>query len=388
MFVDECTVEVVAGRGGNGCVSFRREKFVPRGGPDGGDGGHGGSVFLEVDPHLRTLSHLRHAPCFRAGAGKFGMGKEMTGAGGADVVVPVPPGTVVVDEDSGELLADAVAPESRLVLARGGRGGRGNTHFKGAVRRAPRFAQPGLDGEARRLKLTLKLLADVGLVGLPNAGKSTLLSRLSNARPKIADYPFTTLAPVLGIVPLGENESLVMADLPGLIAGAHEGRGLGQRFLRHIERTRVLLILIESIDLTPQATLATLRRELAQWSAALARRDFLVCYTKADLVAPPARQALPSLAEQVPLLISSQSGEGLDELLRRLRQKVLAGEEALGESAKVLSPDRRSGGALQLPPGAEQSGRPGHAWPTDWVVPQRPGARAPEQIEAEETSGG
>ncbi|MBD3235702.1 MAG: GTPase ObgE [Candidatus Eisenbacteria bacterium] len=388
MFVDECIVEVEAGRGGDGCISFRREKFVPRGGPDGGDGGDGGSVHLVVDPHRRTLGHLRHVPRFRAGAGKPGQGKEKTGARGEDLHVGVPPGTLVVDAGTGELLADAVDRGQRLVLARGGRGGRGNAHFKRATRRAPRIAEPGGAGEARRLRLTLKLLADVGLVGLPNAGKSTLLSRLSNARPRIADYPFTTLAPVLGIVPVDRERWLVMADLPGLISGAHAGRGLGQRFLRHIERTRVLLILIDVLDPDPLGSLETLLRELSRWSGALGRRERIVCYSKADLLTEEARDALPRLTAEPPLLISAQSGEGLGALLRRLSEKVLASEQRVGDPHVGSAPGNASG----RPTAPDRTPAPGAAgrrpWPHRWVIPRRAGARIPEGGQSEEQSGG
>jgi len=381
MFVDQCTIEVVAGNGGSGCVSFRREKYVPRGGPDGGDGGDGGDVGLRVSPHLRTLSHLRHTPRYAAGHGQAGMGKQMFGARGATVTVEVPPGTVVRDASSGELIADAVTAGETIILVRGGKGGRGNVHFKRADRRTPRFAEAGRPGEQRRLELTLRLLADVGLIGLPNAGKSTLLARLSNARPKIADYPFTTLAPILGIVPVGEYATLVFADLPGLIEGASQGKGLGQRFLRHIERTRFLLLLIESIDPDPEGTFAILRRELQSWSRALGQREFLVCYTKADLLGPRARRRLPRLGDNPPHLISGHTGEGLDLLLRQLHERVIRatgapelpgkGSDEWPSDSADESREARSG--PPTPPG-EPSGRV-IPWPHRWVVPQRSGAR-------------
>ncbi len=381
MFVDECTIDVVAGRGGDGCVSFRREKFIPRGGPDGGDGGHGGSVFLRVNPHRRTLSHLRHTPSCRAGAGEAGRGKQMTGACGEDALVEVPPGTVVQDAATGEWIADATEAGSDVVLARGGRGGRGNQHFKRPDRRAPRVAEKGKPAEARRLHLTLKLLADVGLIGLPNAGKSTLLSRLSNARPKIADYPFTTLAPVLGIVPVGDFSSLVLADLPGLIEGAAEGRGLGQRFLRHIERTRILLILIEAVDAHPVETHAALLGELRSWSKELETRETLVCYSKADLLTREERGGLPQVGARSPLLISAHTGEGLRELVGML-SRLLA----------EMPSDPTAAGAAETAGGAAIHGteavaaireedapldRGARPWPTRWVIPQRPGACRP-----------
>jgi len=373
MFVDECEIEVVAGDGGNGCVSFRREKFVPRGGPDGGDGGRGGDVALRVDPHLRTLMHLRHVPRFRAAAGRAGQGKRMTGADGDPVVVRVPPGTLVDDAATGARVADAVRAHAEIIVARGGGGGKGNWHFRSSVRRTPRFAEEGRPGEARRLRLTLKLLADVGLVGLPNAGKSTLLARLSNARPKIAGYPFTTLAPMLGIVALDEERACVMADIPGLIAGAHAGRGLGHRFLRHIERTRLLLILIEATDPAPAETLRVLTRELELWSPELARRRRLVCFSKADALSGGPQPTLTDAdagetgpvagrtqaAQPEPLLISAVTGEGLTDLRRRLQELVDDGvddERDRPASARAGVPDFGA-----------------HPWPTRWRLPSRPG---------------
>jgi GTP-binding protein len=382
MFVDECVIEVVAGSGGNGCVSFRREKYVPRGGPDGGDGGNGGDVALRVSPHLRTLSHLRHTPRFAAGHGQAGMGKQMFGARGASVLVEVPPGTVVRDLDTGELIADAVTVDQQIVLVRGGKGGRGNVHFQRPDRRTPRIAESGRPGEQRRLQLTLRLLADVGLIGLPNVGKSTLLARLSNARPKIADYPFTTLAPILGIVPVGEYATLVFADLPGLIEGASQGKGLGQRFLRHIERTRFLLLLIEVTDPDPQGTYGILRRELRSWSPELGRRESLVCYTKADLLGDEDRRGLPSLGAEPPMLISGHTGEGLDRLLRRLYERVTNAArvlEALEERAEVASEAAGDapGGVRGDLSGCRPGGSPGDQalpWPHRWIVPERRGA--------------
>lgn len=397
MFADECQIEVVAGRGGDGCVSFRREKFVPHGGPDGGDGGDGGDVRLRVNPHLRTLSHLRHTPAFRAGSGKGGMGKKMTGARGAEAIVEVPPGTSVSDAADGRLIADAVDSRIQMVLVRGGRGGRGNVRFKRSVRRTPRFAERGEVGQSRTLQLTLKLLADVGLVGLPNAGKSTLLSRISNAKPRIADYPFTTLEPVLGIVPVGEWSTLVLADLPGLIEGAHEGKGLGQRFLRHIERTRVLLLLIEAIDPDPRRTFGVLRHELERWSAKLAGKEFLVCYTKGDLLREDGRDALPSWGETKPLFISAVTGEGVERLLEVLNEKVLAATEELAEPLLSTGGSDRAGAVpgAALAWGSDQRNTPcggttdpDRSWPTKWIIPRRPGARTPQQMSEEEKNGG
>ncbi|MCK4303243.1 MAG: GTPase ObgE [Candidatus Eisenbacteria sp.] len=371
MFVDECTIRVVGGCGGNGCVSFRREKFIPRGGPDGGDGGDGGSVLLRVNQHMRTLNHLRHTPQFRAGAGRPGLGKQMSGGRGQRVYVEVPPGTMVTDAETGEQIADAIEAGSEIILARGGRRGVGNVHFKSSVRRAPRIATKGKPGEQRRPRLTLKLLADIGLVGRPNAGKSTLLARLSNARPKIADYPFTTLAPVLGIVPVGEYSSLVLADLPGLIEGAADGKGLGQRFLRHIERTRLLLVLIESIDTDPESTYSVLRRELEGWSQQLGSKQHVVCYTKAELLTDQQRERLPQLGPTPPLLISSHTGMGIRRLLGVLDKRVLELEdrEVVLDSQAVSVQERQP-----------VTARP---WPHRWVLPRRPAVRVPGEGEQE-----
>lgn len=248
MFVDEAQIKVRAGKGGNGCVAFRREKFVPKGGPSGGDGGDGGSVVLESTSRMNTLTHFRFQPEQGAENGRPGEGSKCTGRTGKDLVLQIPAGTLVYDAESNELLHDFDDAGQRFVVARGGHGGRGNVHFKSSTNRAPRYAEDGTEGQALTLRLRLKLLADVGLVGFPNAGKSTLISKVSAARPKIADYPFTTLQPNLGVVSLGEFDSFVMADIPGLIKGAHDGHGLGDRFLRHIERTKILLHLVDLSD--------------------------------------------------------------------------------------------------------------------------------------------
>ncbi|MCC6347982.1 MAG: GTPase ObgE [Candidatus Eisenbacteria bacterium] len=325
MLVDHARIHAIAGKGGAGCISFRREKYVPKGGPDGGDGGHGGSVVLEVDPHVRTLLDCREAPRYRADAGRAGSGNNRTGRDGDDLVIRVPAGTVVKDADSGEVLADLVRRGERWVAARGGRGGRGNTRFATPTHQAPRRADPGEQGGERMLELELKLIADVGLVGLPNAGKSTLLSRVSRARPKIADYPFTTLEPNLGIAALDLERSFVVADLPGLIEGASAGRGLGHQFLRHVERTRVLAFLLDVGAPEPLATLEMLEREIHQYSAALAEKPRLVVLTKSDVLSPedraqaPARLGLPGAH-----LTSAHSGEGLRELLEGLWKEIAA----------------------------------------------------------------
>ncbi len=321
MFLDEVHVFVKAGDGGWGCISFRREKYVPRGGPNGGDGGNGGSVIVSASPHWATLAHLYNRHHVKAGRAEHGRGSNQTGASGEDAVIEVPLGTVVRDFESGEVLADLVEADQRAVVAHGGRGGRGNQHFATPTRQAPRFAEPGTAGEERHIRLELKLLADVGLVGLPNAGKSTLLARISAARPKIADYPFTTLQPHLGVVSRdGGARSLVFADIPGLIEGAHSGAGLGHRFLRHIERCRVLLHLVDLASDEPvRRQVEVLRRELALHDPALAERAAMLVGTKADAVADPARRAeLAAEADAMGVpwaVISAVSGEGVEGML-------------------------------------------------------------------------
>lgn len=321
-FVDEAEIEVEAGRGGDGCVSFRREKYVPRGGPDGGSGGDGGNVYVVADPHLHTLLDFKYRRRVKAGAGRPGRSSDKTGARGRDVTIPVPVGTEVYDGASGQLLADLVAPGQRLLAARGGKGGRGNAAFATATRRAPRFAEKGLPGERRRLRLVLKLLADVGLVGLPNVGKSTLISKVSAARPKIAEYPFTTLAPNLGVVRVGER-SFVIADLPGLIEGAHAGAGLGHRFLRHVERTRLLVHMLDpsAPNRSPVEDYKAINRELELYDQRLSGLPQLVAINKVDITEarPRAEQAAELLRRQgcEVFLISAVTGEGVDALLRR-----------------------------------------------------------------------
>jgi GTP-binding protein len=334
MLIDLARISCRSGRGGAGCISFLREKFVPKGGPDGGDGGKGGDVWLEVDPHVRTLLDCRERPQYRAEHGRPGSGNNRTGKTGDDLVVHVPPGTMVRDVDSGEILADLVAPGDRVRIAKGGRGGRGNARFVSPTHQAPRRADPGEEGEERHVELELKLIADIGLVGLPNAGKSTLLSRVTRARPKVADYPFTTLEPNLGIAALDAERTYVIADLPGLIEGAHEGKGLGLQFLRHVERTRVLVFLIDAASEHPAGTLALLRREIAGHSAALAEKPHRVVLSKADLLSPeqhagwPAQVGLPEAR-----LVSAHSGAGLNDLLEDLWTMILAEESAAREGA-------------------------------------------------------
>lgn len=316
MFIDEATITVESGGGGDGCMSFRREKYVPRGGPNGGDGGDGGDVIFRADGNLNTLLDFRYRPRIAAKRGVHGKGKDMTGQRGADALIRVPRGTLVRSED-GTLLADLVEEGQQFVMLKGGRGGRGNSRFVTSTNQAPRRADPGEPGEQAVVRLELRLMADVGLVGFPNAGKSTLLSRLSAAHPKIADYPFTTLEPQLGIVGWAEYESFVLADLPGLLEGAHQGKGLGLRFLRHIERTRILLFAIDCTSPTPAEDLETLRRELGYFDAGLLAKPFCIAFTKADLLGPEAAafaDPLPGLAAPR-FLVSGVSGFGLREMV-------------------------------------------------------------------------
>ncbi|HET9581474.1 MAG TPA: GTPase ObgE [Gemmatimonadota bacterium] len=337
-FVDEARISVKAGAGGKGCVSFRREKYVPRGGPDGGDGGRGGDVLVQADPNLTTLYDYRYRNRYEAGRGGHGSGNNRSGAVGADVRLTVPVGTIVRDAVTGETLADLDQPGRSVVVAKGGRGGRGNAAFAGPTRQTPKFAQPGEAGEEREIVLELKLIADVGLVGSPNAGKSTLLSRISAARPKIADYPFTTLTPNLGVVSLGEGRSFVVADIPGLIEGAAEGKGLGHRFLRHLERTRVLCFLIEVTTPDPAAEYEALKRELAAWSPTLLDRSRVVVWSKRDLGAPP--EGISFGDAEATVEVSAATGQGLEELVtvleRLVRRTIAASPE---KSAQGGGPD-------------------------------------------------
>jgi len=323
MFIDYAKIFVEAGRGGSGCMSFRREKFVPKGGPDGGDGGKGGDVIMHVTAGLRTLQDFHMRKHFRAERGEHGKGATKTGHGGADIVFGVPPGTVVKNAESGAVLADLVTMDERFVIARGGRGGRGNARYVTSTNQAPRDWEVGELGESRWLILELKLLADVGLVGLPNAGKSTLLSRITAARPKIADYPFTTLTPNLGVVQYKENNSFVVADIPGLIEGAHEGRGLGMEFLRHIERTSVLVVMIDATAENLEADYQTLISEMENYNPQLLEKPRIVALTKMDLVAEKniAADFLQS-SEHPACRISAVSGEEIETLLGMMWETV------------------------------------------------------------------
>jgi len=319
VLIDLARIRCRSGRGGAGCVSFRREKYVPKGGPDGGDGGRGGDVWLEADPHVRTLLDCRERPQYHAGDGRPGSGSLKSGADGDDLTIRLPAGTVVRDAESSEVLADLLRVGDRFLVARGGRGGRGNARFATATHQTPRRADPGEPGEERSVELELKLIADVGLVGLPNAGKSTLLSRITRARPKIADYAFTTLEPNLGIVALDAERTFVVADLPGLIEGASRGKGLGLQFLRHVERTQLLVFVIDVTDEDPAGSLALLEREIAGHSAALAEKPRRVALSKADLLPPEARAgAAERLGLPQASLISAHSGLGMRELLEDL----------------------------------------------------------------------
>ncbi len=319
MFVDRAVIEVKAGTGGSGSDAFRREKGVPRGGPAGGDGGKGGDVVLVADPQLTTLLDYSYKRHYKAERGRHGEGKRRTGRSGQDLELRVPPGTVAYDADTDELLGELVEPGQRLVIARGGRGGRGNVHFATPTRQAPRRWEPGEEGEERRIRLELKLIADVGLVGEPNAGKSTFLATVTAARPRVADYPFTTLEPNLGVVNLGGFRSFVLADIPGIIEGAHEGRGLGHQFLRHIERTRTLALMVPVDAPDPQKEYDTLRSELEAYSPELARKPHCVVLTKVDLLAPgeaPPRLEAPEAWGIY--AVSSATRQGLDAVLEGL----------------------------------------------------------------------
>ncbi|MBM3129092.1 MAG: GTPase ObgE [Chloroflexi bacterium] len=325
LFFDEAKIFVTAGNGGNGCVSFRREKFVPHGGPNGGHGGNGGDVILVVNPHLNTLFNLRKHPHWQAERGAHGQGSDKHGKNGADLLVPVPRGTLARDAETGELIADLVRADDRTIVARGGRGGRGNAAFASSTNQAPRWAEKGEPGEERTIVLELKLIADVGIIGLPNAGKSTFLASITAARPKIAAYPFTTLAPNLGVA-IVDNRDIVLADIPGLIEGAHTGTGLGDKFLRHIERTRVLIHLLDGASDDPLAAFETINRELAQYSARLAEKPQIVGFNKMDLPDAQARwQKLQKTFAKRKIeagAISGATGAGVRDLLRAAAQRL------------------------------------------------------------------
>ena len=338
MFIDRVVVRVEAGTGGSGASSFRREKFVPMGGPDGGDGGRGGDVIVRADDNLATLLDYTYRDSWQAERGEHGMGSNKTGRSGANVVLPVPPGTVI-REVGGPVLGEVLAHGDEVVVARGGRGGKGNAFFATATHQSPREWQPGEEGEQRSLELELKLIADVGLVGKPNAGKSTLLSVISAARPKIADYPFTTLSPNLGVVQLSDARTFVVADIPGIIEGAHEGKGLGLQFLRHVERTRVLAFLIPIDEMDWQQEYDDLRREVAAYSGELADKPHCIVFTKLDLLGEEFIPPVESPGSFGAFAVSAAARTGLDELLAGWWRQLLGMRKAV---------ERREG-SVQLP---------------------------------------
>ncbi|MBN1831461.1 MAG: GTPase ObgE [Deltaproteobacteria bacterium] len=321
-FIDEAVISIRSGDGGRGCVSFRREKYIPRGGPDGGNGGNGGNIIIRASTRLHTLDHFRAKRHFKAQHGSPGRGKSQTGKDGNDVIIGVPLGTMIYDHDSGELLADLIEKDQEILLLQGGRGGKGNEHFKTSTNRAPRMAQPGLPGQKKLLKLSLKYLADIGLIGFPNAGKSTLLSCLTTARPRIDSYPFTTLMPNLGVISLEDDRVLTIADIPGLIDGASEGRGLGLRFLKHIERTKLLLHLLD-ITYVPKDDILedffALRNELEKFSPSLSKKDYMVLINKMDIYSSEHRdvEGLKRALEEMKidaLPVSALTGQGIDKV--------------------------------------------------------------------------
>ena len=326
-FIDEAVITVQSGNGGSGCVSFRRERHIPRGGPDGGDGGRGGDVIMVSSPSKRTLYDFRYKKNLKAQNGTGGQGKDKTGKAGQHLIVEIPPGTLVSDVETNQVLKDFTKPGERMVIAKGGRGGLGNARFKTSTHRTPRFAQPGEPGEKREIKLDLKLIADVGLIGLPNAGKSTLISRISAAKPKIGDYPFTTLTPNLGVVQPPFGEPFVVADIPGLIQGAHAGAGLGIKFLRHVERTRILVHMIDVAAIDPSdilGTYDTINQELRSYSTELARKSQLIVLNKMDVTGADAAadRFRSSLRDKEVMLISAVTGQGVQQLLSKMVQMI------------------------------------------------------------------
>jgi GTPase len=345
MFIDEAKIRVKAGDGGNGCMAFRREKYVPRGGPSGGDGGHGGDIWMESSERHNTLVHFRFNPEYKAERGRHGEGSKKTGRDGEGIVLKVPVGTIVYDEDTGERVHDFSRPDERVVIARGGRGGRGNAQFATSTHQAPREHEEGRPGEERNFRLELKLLADVGLVGYPNVGKSTLISVISAARPKVADYPFTTLEPNLGVVLAGDKgkeESFVVADIPGLIEGAHTGSGLGTQFLRHIERTRLLVHLVDVSDSSGRADVVkdveVIRGELASFGAGLEDKPTLMVASKIDVANPEKLKKLKQWAARKKLKlypISAVTGEGIEKLKYAMADEVDKARKALAASEET-----------------------------------------------------
>ncbi len=315
MLIDEVVIEVTSGDGGAGCISFRREKFVPKGGPDGGDGGRGGHIIFKVDFNKNTLLEFRYKKKFKAPNGKPGMGALKTGADGKDIILTVPPGTIIKDKNTGEILADLTKTDDEFIAVYGGKGGKGNANFKSPTNQTPRYATPGKKGETKILELELKLIADIGLVGLPNAGKSTLLSVLSAAKPKIADYPFTTLEPNLGICKLTDIKSAVIADIPGLIEGAHNGKGLGIKFLKHIERTKSIIFLIDITEPDPKKIYNILFKELQSFNETLTKKIKLIVFNKIDLVNDVRINEIKNIFNDAEIFfISAVTGLGIDKL--------------------------------------------------------------------------
>jgi GTP-binding protein len=318
-FIDYAEIVVKGGNGGRGCISFRREKYVPKGGPDGGDGGKGGSVFIQVDPHMTTLLDFHYKRHYKAENGEHGKGALKHGKNGKDILIKVPPGTIINDLDTKKIIADLTKKDQTVVVAQGGKGGRGNAHFKSSTMQSPRKSEPGTKGEERKLSLELKLLADVGIAGQPNVGKSTLLSKLSSARPKIADYPFTTLVPNLGMVKLGDHQSFVLADIPGLIEGASQGKGLGIQFLQHIQRTKLILYLLDANSTDIKRDYQTLKTEIKLFDPLLSQRPEVVVINKIDLLSKGKKIS----NGKIPICyISALTGEGLQELLRIIKSKL------------------------------------------------------------------
>tara|TARA_Y100000758_G_scaffold10359_1_gene7887 strand:+ start:1283 stop:2257 length:975 start_codon:yes stop_codon:yes gene_type:complete len=321
MFIDYTKVELYAGKGGSGCISFHREKFVPKGGPDGGNGGNGGNIIAVTNPNLHTLQDIRYSKIYRAKNGTPGSSSKKTGKNGKDIRIGVPIGTVIRNIDRSEIVADLVESDQEFIICKGGIGGRGNVNFKSSTQQTPRYAQPGVGGESGHFEFELKILADVGLVGFPNAGKSTLLSVVSKAKPKIANYPFTTLEPHLGIVKSGEYQSFLMADIPGLIEGASKGKGLGHKFLRHIERNRLLLCLIDGTEKNPSAVFESLKKELESYNASLLMKPLILVRTKGDIIMDVDHEKWKNIPEYL-MEISAVAGKGIQKLIRKISNKL------------------------------------------------------------------
>ena len=321
MFIDYTKVELCAGKGGSGCISFHREKFVPKGGPDGGNGGNGGNIIAVTNPNLHTLQDIRYSKIYRAKNGTPGSSSKKTGKNGKDIRIEVPIGTVIRNIDRSEIVADLVESDQEFIICKGGIGGRGNVNFKSSTQQTPRYAQPGVGGESGHFEFELKILADVGLVGFPNAGKSTLLSVVSKAKPKIANYPFTTLEPHLGIVKSGEYQSFLMADIPGLIEGASKGKGLGHKFLRHIERNRLLLCLIDGTEKNPSAVFESLKKELESYNASLLMKPLILVRTKGDIIMDVDHEKWDNIPEYL-MEISAVAGKGIQKLIREISNKL------------------------------------------------------------------